>query len=735
MNKNYEKRILIVLCCVVLMAAALLLSACSAQEKEEDLGPLLTVTGEDGSIIYQIIRPDISGDEITKAAVSVSRGMREVFGGEITIGSDWIGHDGTADYPEIETEILIGKTNRAESQQVLDTLKAGEYAIRVVNKKIVVIGESDYGTTLAVNYFVEMYLSGDRAGKIPEALDYKGEYAQMYTFDIGGSGSEKYDTGLAAVTLQGLFNRYSDTKLYITTKDVESTTNVLNIMSEDGRWLENTERVAKKNLKALLEMSAQYIKSVIIWDLNVPATVNVATMMAGVEDGIVLTQAQYDKYKGTLPQDVEVISLVGKFDGSETGSAKNDAYRWAIREYLDRGLCSAHYMCSFEDAARSRERGELRYILPRDLAVEHKAFVFDLSPWENEVPRDDQGQRKGLDKETYLMILQSQKDLRSSDELTEICGFFPFWKYSDSENDETYTSRYKPTQVEWEFAYLFTPYGCYWNPVAEYATNVTFHESYPLQTPLQQNRPTEEIVLDRSEDNVYMLLIMGDYDSTGSLYTKMIKNWNSAGRGEIPLAWSYNPNMLQQYPDIIEYFYQTATENDYFVSNVGGAGWYNPSRVLEEDWPTVAAHHKKYFTMADMSVSPDIWDFCALSELSEYYVTQYATTGAGTLVSNQLGHGTGIKTTPHKADNGSVIDEISNRFDREDPVKCAEEWAIDIAARSRIGNATFMSCRCVWITPEYLVKCIEALQERLPNRNIIVVDPYSYYRLLGESME
>ena len=88
-----------------------------------------------------------------------------------------------------------------------------------------------------------------------------------------------------------------------------------------------------------------------------------------------------------------------------------------------------------------------------------------------------------------------------------------------------------------------------------------------------------------------MLIVMGDYDSTGSLYTKMIKNWNAGGRGKIPLAWSYNPNMLQQYPDIIEYFYQTATENDYFVSNVGGAGWYNTIRVPEADWPLVAAHH------------------------------------------------------------------------------------------------------------------------------------------------
>lgn len=732
--KTWNKRILLGVLCVLLTVAAMLLLSCG-DGQEEDLGPLLTLLTEDGAPAYQVIRPDIADNTVTVAAVDVARALKESIGvEEVTIGSDWISRDGKADFPEIETEILVGLTNRAESEQVLQTLKAGEFAVRVVNKKVVVIGSNDFGTRLAAAYLIENYLSGERAGKVPEALDYKGEYSQMYTFAIGGSGEEKYDTGLAAVTLQGLFNRYSDTKIYVTTKDVESTTTVLDIMSQEGRWLQNVDRVAIKNLKALIELGAPYITTVVLWDVKVPATVNVATMIAGVEDGIVMTPEMYQTYKSVLPESINVVSLVDKFDGSETGSAKNDAYRWAIREYLEKGLCSTHYMCSYEDAARARANGELRYILPRDLAVEHEAFVFDLSPWTDEVPKDDMGQRKGLDRETYLMILEAQKKVRGSDTLTEISGFFPSWKYSDSGNDLDFTSKYKGTQVEWEFAYLFTPYGCYWNPVAENASNVTFHEAYPLQTPLVQNRP-DDIKLDNDEKNVYMLIVMGDYDSTGSLYTKMIKNWNAGGRGKIPLAWSYNPNMLQQYPDIIEYFYQTATENDYFVSNVGGAGWYNPSRVPEADWPVVAAHHKKYFTMSDISVAPDIWDFCALSELSEYYVTQFATTGAGTLVSNQLGHGTGVKTVPHIADNGAVIDEISNRFDRSSPEECARVWAIDIAARDRIGCATFMSCRCVWSTPDYLISCIKALEDKLPDRNIIVLDPFSYYRLLGESME
>jgi hypothetical protein len=342
-----------------------------------------------------------------------------------------------------------------------------------------------------------------------------------------------------------------------------------------------------------------------------------------------------------------------------------------------------------------------------------------------------------------MMILEALQELRGTQKLTEVVGFFSGQKYADQGNDDNWTSKYKGTQVEWKYAYLFTPYQCYWNPSTEFAMNMSLHSTYDVETPLEQNRPEEEIELDDSENMVYMLIVMGDYDSVGSLYAKMITNWNNRFRGQIPLAWSFNPNLIDHYPDIIDYFYQTATPNDYFVSNVGGAGWYNPSRVedTEEQWEMWLDHHLKYFEMTDMSVSPDMWDFQPFSAMAEKYITQYATTGAGTLISNQLrlsnAPNANQPTKQHVAENGSVLDEISNRFDRNDPVKCAEQWKIDIDKRddSREGHATFMSCRCVWSTPEYLIQCIDELQKLYPDKEVKVVDPYTYYRLLGESLE
>ena len=721
---------------LLLVGSTLLFLSCKRGDKIDPL-PL---TDGNGNPNFQIIYPDVCNRDIQTLAVNITGKFKEILGAEITIGTDWINRDGTADYPEKPTEILIGKTNRPETEAAMKELGNGQFLIRVVGQKVVIVGINDFCLIKGLNYFIDTYLSGKNAGRIPKNLNYLGECDYMYTFQIPKTATEKYDIAVTAATLQGLYNRDTKHPLYLYSDEVTTTKDMLNLMRSEGYWLADTDRVdLSSDLKALFDLAGDKIKTIILWDENVPATINVATTMAGVEDGIVMTPAQYDQFASDLPETANVISLVGRFTGEETGSKKNDAYRWAIREYLLTGKCSTAYICSFEDAAFARKNNNLRYAYARDLAVQQGAFVFDLSPWDDQLPKDDQTQKMGTDVETYYMILEALQSVRGTNKLTEIVGFFPSEKYSKSGNDETWECKYDGTQCEWKYAWMFTPYQCYWNPSAEWACNMSFHSRYEANTPLEQNRPEADLILNDSEDVIYMMLVMGDYDSVGSFYQKMTLNWKNSKRGEIPLAWSFNPNIIDHYPDIVEYFYNTATPNDYFVSNVGGAGWYNPSRVedTEEQWEMWLAHHKKYFNLTDMSVSPDMWDLQTFSPMAEKYITQYATTGAGTLVSNQLGLGTGLKTTPHVAENGSVIDAISNRFDRNDPVKCAAEWKIDIDQRdvNREGHATFMSCRCVWITPEYLIKCLDELQKLYPDKEIIVVDPYNYYNLLGESLQ
>ena len=45
------------------------------------------------------------------------------------------------------------------------------------------------------------------------------------------------------------------------------------------------------------------------------------------------------------------------------------------------------------------------------------------------------------------------------------------------------------------------------------------------------------------------------------------------------MAWGINPNLIETYPDIVTYLYETATENDYFTADASAAGYMNPNRV------------------------------------------------------------------------------------------------------------------------------------------------------------
>lgn len=63
-----------------------------------------------------------------------------------------------------EHEILIGKTNREESLDVLDSLDTSDpdkifYTVLAVNGKLVIIGANDEGTAEAAKFFLAEYNS------------------------------------------------------------------------------------------------------------------------------------------------------------------------------------------------------------------------------------------------------------------------------------------------------------------------------------------------------------------------------------------------------------------------------------------------------------------------------------------------------------------------------------------------------------------------------------------------
>ena len=719
------KRILYVLLTLVFCLA--LLAACGKQDgnKKPTSPKDMLFLVQDGSAMVQIIRSDKldANDTETKCAVNIMSAVRETTGVKLSVNTDYTGAGGT---PETEYEILVGNTERPESKTALEKMGDKDYAICVVGTKLCIVARNGLCLKYATEQFFENYLYYEDGNMfISKKLDVLDMFVldeNLYLLAPAAGGADrrrKYDESVAIACLQGIMNRESPNKVYL--NDNKETPKWLEVLQEEGRWLENQEFLELSSFTELLELSLNYVKKVIIWDPNVPATVNVACTVAGVEDGVVMTQEMYDQYKDILTGK-EVFSLVGMFTGEELGSAKNEAYRWAIENYLEKGLCSTDYLCSYIDSYSFRTSGNTSYTVVRDWGIYHRAFVYDLSPWDDEAPLDDPDQDVGTDHETLTMIYEIMLEQTRDTAPFEVCGFFEHQKYSKAGNNTN--SNHGTVATEWQYAKMMTPYNGYHNTCIDAAWNESFHGLYEVKQ-LENNRPTESVELEK--DVVYLCFFMGDYDSTHPVYRYLKQAWDDSRRGEMPFAWAINPNLIETYPDLIEYYYETATDNDYFVSDASAAGYFMPNQVPEELWPKMLEHNLKYFKLADMSLAPMVLDTDHMSELALKYMSQIAPDGLGTVSQK--------KNFMYK--DTVVTALLGGGYDRYDPEKGAENLAKVIDAQFSVSNSGASLCmlRCVWSTPTVMCKMVELYKEANPDKEVVVVDIYTYFDLMRQDLE
>ena len=112
-----------------------------------------------------------------------------------------------------------------------------------------------------------------------------------------------------------------------------------------------------------------------------------------------------------MPEKQSLVGLFGK-DGSVdmgSGSAKCDAYLWAMDKYFDR--CSSRYIAYILDGASCSRNNPCFHpenpsnvfencIYNHDYYIARRCFFFDLTVYDKEAPIDDPNQPLGTDRET-----------------------------------------------------------------------------------------------------------------------------------------------------------------------------------------------------------------------------------------------------------------------------------------------------------------------------------------------
>ncbi len=537
----------------------------------------------------------------------------------------------------------------------------------------------------------------------------------LYTYTLGSDGSaQAYDEAVAVACLQGVVNR-DGPRVYVLSQKDRRPGYWLDLFSRGGRWLEGRRFQAMPDIESLVRLAGPRLKGAVVWDPGVPATINVATTAAGVEDAVALSPELAQRLHLRV-----LLDLRGRFSGAETGSRKNDAYRWALREYLETGRCSAHRLCLYEDAFSARARGDLGYAVTRDWAVYNRSFVFDLSPWSDEAPADDAGQRPGLDCETYRMILAAARRNAAGRQATELAGFFVFNKYSNVGGNR---SAHEPVPTEWETVWLITPFGCYQNTVTSDCFNQSLHSQAP-RLALRQHPATRRVALER---RAYLCILMADYDSSTPLYDFFPDNWEDPGRGSLPLAWGINPSLLETYPDIIAYAYSTASGQDTFTADASAAGYTNPNRLPREDLPLFIRHNQRFFREADMEIAPMVLDFDQPSADVKDAFLEFAPAGMGTIIYDFHNRG-GKPPVPHVWKGMPVTELINDAGEPADAQKTAERMARAIQVRGAKAPGLYLF-RIVWTRPSTVAAALDLVRSQLPGTQIEVLDPHSFFDL------
>ena len=454
-----------------------------------------------------------------------------------------------------------------------------------------------------------------------------------------------WDTMQAASAIQGIVNR-DDANLFIH-YEPEADDFWWNYVRTNNGWIKDRPVIELHDVVDLLQHFAPQLKGVVLCDEQVAAIANVADTIAGVEDRLPL---RYDPSPDSvysqlskLPEFPKDVVKLFKDDGSplftgkgiipdtqipSTGSAKNDAYRWAMARYLDKGKCSRQYLAYYIDGfwLKNPAAGGLANatLANHDFFISHRSFFFDLGVYGDETPNDDPNQPLGTDRATLISIFNTMNHL-SGGEIMTIGGFVPWlWKYvGPGDGFKGSGGKHHPVHNEWEMARLASAYNFVIDADAvglSSLANASFYQHFPLKEHYPQNpHPTvadlraRGLILPngRVKDAAYITFYMGDYDSSAWLAREVPKLWADPQHGKIFGNWAFNPNLDHRVPQVLDYVRTHSSTNDWFISGDCGAGYLNPGMLtaprldsgVSDGWRSWTRYNQEYFRRYDLSIT------------------------------------------------------------------------------------------------------------------------------------
>lgn len=349
------------------------------------------------------------------------------------------------------------------------------------------------------------------------------------------------------ISLQGIANAEQPNLYFIYPPDwVFSFTESVHDYYQDTHNISFTEI---DNADEALEQFADHATGYIVWDDSVRTSLIVAFTIAGLEKAIVVNEA-------LIPMAEEHgLSLVADLRGRYRGQTDAQIYEDAWNRYGDR--VSRDYIVWMGGVHGNRMEPGVA-----DFGIYQGAFFTDLS----------------ADPEEANEYALADRILGEMNTNGLVMGWHSYAK--DTEGQHVTLVSQHALRME----------GLNSLPNTSFNTQIPVTPGYTFQN----NHSVEPGETIEPEAKVYVAAVQTDGLGIGA--------WLKPGRGQIPYAWEVTMNWAWLSPALLQFFYDQATPNDFFIGVLSGPGYMYPKAIPDDKRPLLIEEARGLTETLDLNV-------------------------------------------------------------------------------------------------------------------------------------
>ena len=315
---------------------------------------------------------------------------------------------------------------------------------------------------------------------------------------------------------------------------------------QDTRTMQFTEILTADEALGTLKDN---VKGYIVWDKSERTSLIVAFTAAGLNQAVVVSEE-------LIPlAEKHGLKQIEDFRGKFTGQSDYEIYQWAYKKYWD--LCSKDYLVYLGGEGGKRMKPGIA-----DFGIHKKAFFTDAS----------------TDPADSLEYLFANRIFREMKPMSLVMGWHSYSKDKEAQH------------VRLASNYALRVEGLHTLPNTSFNHQIPLTEGYKFKNN-HNLEPGKEYV---PEEKVYISCIQTDCLGLGA--------WTKQGRGDIPYAWEVTMNWSWLAPAMLQFFYDMATPNDYFIGSLSGPGYMYPKSIPLEYMSDVVEKAYELMQTLDLNV-------------------------------------------------------------------------------------------------------------------------------------